>query len=147
MSILDALEEANKEAKIKTLSFANLQEFNSFIDSFKFLDFPVNVVVPVPISGQFLDNRVKDVAQIQGWMLTRISQDTNDYRSVKIEPDYIDPMRRLAKKFLHKLIDTDIVDSEVTAINYTIRPEYMFLATHCFGVSYTINLPLIDNVC
>ena len=147
MTILEALEEANKAAGIKTFSFANIQEFNAFIDSFKGLDYPVNVVVPVNISGVFLNNMVKDVAAIQGWMLTRLQQDTDNFRSIKIEPDYIDPMRRKAKKFLRALLDTDIVDSEVESVSYTIRPEYKFLATNTFGVSYTMNLPILDHVC
>lgn len=147
ITILEALTEANKEAGIKTFSFANLQEFNSFIDSFKALDYPINVIVPIPLTGNLLPNRTKDNLSIQGWMLTRIKEDTNNYRSSKIEEDYINPMRRLAKKFLVKLCESDIVDPEVDNIAYSIKPEYMFLATHVFGVSYTCTLPINSNVC
>ena len=147
MTILEALTEANTAAGIKTFSFANLQEFNSFIDSFKGLDYPVNVIVPVPLTGNLLPSRTKDVLNIQGWMLTRIKEDTNNYRSAKIEDDYIHPMRKLAKKFLVNLCQTDIVDPEIDDIGYSIRPEYMFLATHVFGVSYTCNLPINSKIC
>lgn len=147
MTILDALTEANTAAGIKTFSFANLQEFNSFIDSFKALDYPINVIVPIPLNGNILPSRTKDNLSIQGWMITRINEDTNNYRSAKIEDDYIHPMRKLAKKFLVKLSETDIVDPEVDNIAYSIRPEYMFLATHVFGVSYTCTLPINSKIC
>lgn len=149
MTILEAIQEAHAAAGIApaSLAFAQLQEFNSFMDSFQFSDYPVNVVVPVGIRGTFMNNRVKDIATVRGWMLTRISEDTNNFRSVQIEPVYINPMRVLAKRFLRQLLETDIIDPEVEPVTYTIDPEYMFLTAHLFGVSYSISLPLRDNVC
>ncbi len=149
MTILEAIEESNAEAGIRTLSFAQLQEFNSFLDSFTFQEFPVNVVVPFSVSGNLLQSEiaVKQTLALSGWVLTRIKLDTNDYRSKQIEIDYMQPMRLLAKKFLLALRATDIVDPEVQSIAYTIRPEYAFLNAHLFGCSYTINLPIISRVC
>lgn len=150
MTLLEAIQEANTAAGIDagSLAFAQLQEFNSFMDSFEFDDYPVNVVVPIEINGVITEPyRIKDVAVIQGWMLTRIAQDTNDYRSVQIEPTYINPMRILAKKFMVALLNTDIIDPEVSNVSYSIMPEYQFLNAHLFGVSYRINLPVHSRVC
>jgi len=147
LSILEELQLANTAAKVKDLSFANLQEFNSFMDSFTFLEYPRNVVVPFSLNGTFVANRVKDVIPLQGWMLTRIREDTNDWRSVKLEPDYIAPMRSLARTFLIKLLDSDLTDPEVNNVTYSITPEFMFLSSHLFGVSYRMNWPVVGKLC
>lgn len=147
MSILEELQEASKAAKVKDMSFANLQEFNSFMDSFTFLEYPRNIVVPFSLNGTFAANRVKDVIPLQGWMLTRIKEDTNDWRSVKLEPDYIAPMRSLARKFLIHVLNSDLTDPEVPNVTYSITPEYMFLSSHLFGVSYRMNWPVHSRLC
>lgn len=147
MSILEAIEEANIATKNKGLSFASLQEFNSFKDSFTHLEYPRNVVVPFALQGTFLSNRSNDIILIQGWMLTRLKEDTNDFRSVKIEPDYIAPMRSMARKFLIHLINSDLTNPEVQNVSYSIRPEYMFLDAHLFGVSYQMSWPINSKLC
>ena len=147
MTILEAIQEADAAAKTKGLSFANLQEFNSFSDSFTFLEYPRNVVVPFTFNGQVTDNITQDTIALQGWMLTRIKEDTNDWRSVKLEVDYIAPMRALARRFIIHLLNSDITNPQVANVPYTIRPEYMFISHHLFGVSYTMNWPVVGKVC
>lgn len=149
MTILEAIEAANEETGIRTLSFAQLQEFNSFLDSFTFEEYPIHVMVPFTISGNLIqeERTVKQTLALSGWVLTRISEDTNDFRSRQVEIDYTAPMRLLAKKFLISLRSQDIVDPEVSSIPYTIRPEYQLFHAHLFGCSYTINLPIISRVC
>lgn len=56
-------------------------------------------------------------------------------------------MRELAEKFLVSVINSDLTDSEVEDVSYSITPEYMFLAAHLFGVSYTINWPVSGTIC
>lgn len=147
MTILEAIQEAHLATGLAAvrLTFADLTEFNSFTDSFQFADYPRNIVSPPNLNGTLLNNRSKEIVTIQGWMMTRISQDTNTFRSVSIEPTYTSPMRALARKFVLKLAATDITDPEVEPINYTIRPEYMFLKDHLFGVSYVINWPIVNT--
>lgn len=148
MTLLQALEEANNTVKgIKGLSFANLQEFASFQDSFNFQDWPRNIVVPIVLDGTLKNNRSNEFINLQGWMVTRINQDTNDYRSVKIEPDYIAPMRAAARKFIIALADSDITNPEVEDISYRIGSEYQWLHTHLFGVFYTMRWPVRSNIC
>lgn len=147
ISVLQALEQANDIPGIKGLSFASLQEFNSFKDSFNFLDWPRNIVVPIPLDGTIEPNRTAEILNIQGWMMTRLNEDTNDFRSVKIEPDYIDPMRRAARKFILGLVNSDLTNPQVANIGYRIVPEYMWLDAHLFGVSYTLRWPINGKLC
>lgn len=148
MTFLDAIEEANAEAAIHTLAFANIKEFQSFLDSFNFEDFPVNVVVPFTDNGTHTGGRRQGTIPLQGWVLTRISDEPLDLRSRKAEHDYIQPMRRLAKKFINKLLDTDVIDPERSdGVSDSIRPEYAFLSAHLFGVSYTCSIPIEENIC
>lgn len=147
MTILEAIDEANSEAGIHVLAFANIKEFQTFMDSFTFSDFPVNVVVPFTSNGTHIAGRRKAIIPLQGWVLTRIPEEPMDLRSRAAEHDYIDPMRNLAIKFINRLLDTDITDPEVENVGDSIRPEYAFLPAHVFGVSYSVNWPVIEYVC
>ena len=147
MSIIEILKSATDTAGFKGLSFANLQEFNGFLDSFNFQDYPRNVIVPYQINGTLLNNRFKKVIPLQGWALVRIPEDTNDWRSINLEVDHIQPMRVKVEKFIKEIINSDVTDAEVENVTYTIRPEYMFLKAHLFGVSYTINWPIASKYC
>lgn len=149
ITILQALELANEAAEIRSFAFADIREFNSFNDSFKFEEYPVNVVIPFSINGNLNQEQiaVKQVVAITGWILTRISEDTNDVRKKELEAKYMEPMRGLAKLFMKLLASSSIVDPEVQQLAYTIRPEYYFLKDHLFGCAYTINLPIQARVC
>jgi len=147
MSILEAIQLANTEAGIRGLHYANLQEFNAFMDSFNFEDWPGNIVVPPVVNGTFNGIKAAETLVLRGWVLKRIPEDTNDWRSVKLEPDHISPMRDLARKFVRRMLDSGIVDVERDPVTYSITPEYMFLSSHLFGVSYQAQIPIMQNVC
>jgi len=147
MTLLAAIQGANNNAAIPTLAFASLQEFNSFMDSFSYSQYPVNVVVPWTSNGTTLNGRRKAVVPLQGWVLRRVSEDTNNWRSIAVESAYLDPMRVLAIRFIRNLLDEDIIDPEVESVTDVIRPEYAFLSAGLFGVSYTVNLPINQTVC
>lgn len=147
MTMLEAITEANDTAKIRRLSFARMDEFQAFMDSFKFTDYPINVVVPFAFNGSRTDNRNKVGVALQGWVITRIPQETIDFRSAKIEETFIAPMRQYGIKFINALLDTDIIDPEVTDISWTVRPEYGLTQSGVFGVSYTVTLPINETIC
>jgi len=140
-TVLESIEDANNEADIKTFRFANIKEFNSFMDSFNFDEYPINIVVPFEDNGTWSEGRIKAIIPIQGWVLTRLSDDT-DIRSKQAEEHYIAPMRDKAKKFMFEIINSELTDPEVTAVTYNIRPEYAFLNQMAFGVSYRMNWPI-----
>lgn len=147
MTMLEAIQEANDTAKIRNLSFANIQEFQSFLESFRFDDFPANVVVPFTFNGKRRSGTNKSVVPLQGWVLQRIPEDTNDYRSIKIQERYMEPMRLLAIKFINAILDTDIIDPEKDDIDWSVKPEYAFLPSGLFGCSYTANIPIDETIC
>lgn len=148
MTILETIQQATNDAGFKGLSFANLQEFAAFAHSFQFEEYPRNIVVPFTVNGRLVaQGRKKKVLVLQGWAMTRITEDTNDWRSVELEPKYMTPMRDLAEKFITQLVNADFIDTEVDDISYSLRPEYMWLAQHLFGVSYNVNLPITGKIC
>lgn len=147
VTLLDAIELATKDAGIRNLSFAQTHEFNAFMDSFNWKDWPRNVVTPPTVNGTFDGIRAVETLVLRGFVLMRLQEDTSDYRSVKIEPDYISPMRDLARKFIRRMLDSAIVDTEREQATYSIVPEYAFLNQHLFGVSYQAQIPIIKNVC
>ena len=146
-TILEAIEEANDAADIKTFSFANIKEFNAFLESFNFDDYPVNVVVPFTVNGTVTNNRTKDVVPLQGWVITRIETDTVNIRSAKAEKEFLSHMRAKARDFVIAVLNSDITDPEVENVTYSIRPEYAFLSSSLFGVSYTMNWPISEGIC
>jgi hypothetical protein len=149
MTILEAIKQANTAAEIPNFSFANLQSFNSFhVDSFNYEDWPRNVVAPFTIQGTFDGGpHTSETLIIEGFIVRRINQDTNDWRHESVEPDFIEPMRVMARKFIRKLLDSDIVDPQRNAAGYTIQAEYMLLNSHLFGVGYRAQIPIMKNVC
>jgi len=146
-TVLQAIQEANTSAGITTLSYANSQEFKAFMDKFAYSEYPVNLVMPLTVSGTFLNGRTKDTVTITGYVWRRVPEDGNDWRSLPVETAYIDPMRVLAKKFIKALLNTDIVDPELEAVGYTTSPEYAETSSQLFGVKYTVQLPTNLNVC
>lgn len=147
MTVLDAIAEANADAGIENWKFANIKEYNQFLASFESSDFPMNVVVPFDNNGTHVGGMRKAVIPLQGWVLTRVRHEPLDLRSPIAESEYIRPMRKLAIKFINRLLQADIIDPEVNEVSDTIRPEYAFLSARLFGVSYTCNIPIIQSVC
>lgn len=149
MTIREAIEIANKNAGIKKATIANLQEAQAFEESFRFDDYPINIILPFTSNGNTRNGIRRAIIPLQGWILTRVREQPEDYRSLKMEQEYLEPMRHLAAKFLKELYKTDIIDPEAVerGITDTIKPEYMVLNMLAFGVSYTVNLPVIQNVC
>lgn len=151
MTILEHIEQANDAAQIRSFRFARIDEFNAFMQSFTFNDYPCNVLEPFTTSGVWLNGRTKTTVPMRGWVLKRINQDTTNFRTASVESEHLAPMRDLAKAFIKNLLSStdaeDVVDPEVEEVSFTIRPEYAFLADHLFGVSYTINLPVREGIC
>lgn len=148
MNIITTFEAANTTAGIDTLAFGKLDEVQSFLDKYAIGDYPINLILPPAFTVTLgAGHLVKQVIQLQGWILTRIDSEPNNYRSAAIESTYIQPMRELAILFIKALWNSSIVDDEVQTIQATITPEYTKLNYHLFGVRYQVNVPLIEAVC
>lgn len=148
MTVLDAIKDANDSVpEIVGFSFARIDEFNAFMKSFEYTDYPRNIIVPFQNNGTWQGGFRRGVIPIQGWIIRRIPVDRLEFRVASVEEDYMEPMRSLAKRFIKHLINSDIVDPQVDEITDTIVPEYQLLKQDLFGVSYTLNLPIIGSVC
>jgi hypothetical protein len=153
MTFLEAVEDANSEAGIHHLLFANIQEAETFLKSFDFDDYPVNILVPFTMNGVFKSTpgyQKKKTIPLQGWVLTKIDDDMDieDFRSINIEDKYIRPMREKAERFLNELLQIDdVIDSDAGDVSFSIRPAYAFLVHRAFGVQYTMNVPIVEGTC
>lgn len=150
MTILEAIQTANAKAGVTNFNFADISEFNAYMDSFNHLDYPAHVVSPFSTSVNWLNGRTKTTVTIQGWFLKRLSSDTTNFRSIKVEEIYLQPMREKCKLFLKHLMQDDdvfVVDPEVDSIICNIKPEYALLPARVFGVSYTLTLPVVESIC
>jgi hypothetical protein len=148
-TVMDAIRWASAKAGINEVVLANISEAQKFIESFKANQYPINVIVPWTMNGTTDKNTgIRNaVIPFQGWVITRTKENQIDYRSVKVEELYIEPMRILAAKFIKNLLKTDVIDLQVLKVTDTIKPEYFFLNQQLMGVSYNLNLPVISNVC
>ena len=149
MTVLEAIQQAHIEAgmTIKSFMFANLSEFKLFWDSFNVNDVPVNILVPFESNGRYVRGQRKASIPLQGWILTRVKNDRFDYRSAKVEEDYIKPMRDKAITFLSGVVNSEVTDPEVDEPSDNIKPEYAFTAHRLFGVSYRMTWPVVENLC
>lgn len=129
------------------LVFAQIDEFQKFMDSFNELDYPANVLVPFEATTAVTGARKQTTIPLAGWLVRRIETETVDFRSAEVEDQYLEPMRRLANKFLTKLINSEVTDETVATVSFRIKPEYAFLSHHLFGISYTMNWPIGLNAC
>lgn len=147
ITILQSVEQANTLAKMPDFTFAAIDEFARFIDSFKQTDVPIHVITPFEERGTWDGARRKAILPIEGWVLTPLREETVDYRSRRVEEVYISPMRVKCKTFLRFLTETDMVDDEIRQIKDIITPEYGHLSARLFGVHYRIELPIVQGVC
>lgn len=147
MTILEAIEQANETVGIRSFRFANLSEFNKFLESFEFEDYPCHVVVPFETRQEWYNNRIYNVAVIQGWVLKRIDEDTTNFKAAEIEALHIAPMRAKAKNLIREMVESDVTNPEVERVTSSIKPEYGQLTASLFGVSYTLNWPIAEGIC
>jgi len=131
---------------LKSFQFARLDTFNEFKDSFKFVDYPAHLTLPWGTKLVWLNGRIKTTVELSGWIIQRIPQKATDFKEKKVEELYLQPMRVLAKSFFRNLLDCEIIDQEVTPINISIEPEYMWLDNNLFGVSYKATIPVLEQV-
>ena len=145
---LGAVEAANKAANIKPTSFrfATMDEWNSFMDSFGGLDYPCHVCEPFESNMLWLNGRIKTSMPMSGWFLMPYRGEINELRSRKVEQDYFIPLRKIAKDYFRHLLDSVIINQEDDQITVNLVPEYGFLSRKLLGISYTVRLPIIEQV-
>lgn len=150
-SLIETIEQASKDAGIRSFVFADFESENeaqAIIEKFKFEEYPILFIPPYQSTGTWEDTRRKGILQIRGWVVKRIKEDTNQYRSLKMEKEVIEPMKTLSRKFIKQMIISDLIDPlRANSITDTVRGSYQFTNKHLFGAAFTVNLPIIETAC
>ncbi len=145
-TMLGAVKEANALAKINNFKFISLDGFKKFIDSFTAEDYPCHFAEPWKSEMVWLKGRIKTRIPMNGWILRTIPEERTEWTHEDIEAEYLEPMRRLGKHFFTNLLDATIIDQEQDAVNITLEPEYAFLSSQLFGISYQARINIIEQV-
>lgn len=147
-TLLDAVKWSHARAGFndKSLVFARLEEAKEIMDKFNFNDYPVHMITPFGSKLIWLNGRVKTQIPMYGWILRRIPVKTHEYRTGAVEDLYMQPMRKLAKDFFRELLDTMIIDQEITPVNIDLNPEYGANEIGLFGYSYVANINVLEQV-
>jgi len=120
-----------------------IPEFSEGKDTFFVYIPPFEVVDTVDMNGL-----IHTVFTMQFFLMRRLELPTTDYRSQDIDP-VMDEMRTLARQFIHKLEEQDIVEKGGPAEGITerkITSEYGWVDHHLFGVSCTCEVPLMQGL-
>lgn len=145
MNILDCLESAYMQSGAKNFSYANLSEFNVFVESLGSSQFPTLIIVPPVMTGLISSPFTKYSITLTGWALYHIHEDVSYFRSPQVEGVYISPARDIVDRFVRGLLDSGLNDNTATDNPYTARPEYAFLAQQLFGVSFEFRWNIIKQ--
>jgi hypothetical protein len=151
MTILEAIKEANAKANVRTFRFSDLRSEESFwLTGGNVEDLPVHILVPFEQRWNWVGNRIKISAEFNGWFLTNIKQDINDYKKEDIELLFLEPMRKLCRVYFKHLFNTQpsIIDPEENASPILVAPEYQFINHGAlFGISYRATIPFVSSIC
>jgi hypothetical protein len=148
MTLLSAIEEIKSEmTDIKTLLNADLFEANQLADALLSSEYPMILLLPIPIVDTPGSSGVlKSTVDLQLYFLNRGTDITPDYSGANIETNFIEPMRKYARQFIHKLNKHAIIDPETRGIEArTYTPEYGLFDAHTFGVSVRAQVPIIER--
>jgi hypothetical protein len=151
MTILASLEEVKALVPvIRTFIYADLNEANATeTDKLIASELPCMIVLPIqpidnfPNSGSGL---VKTTFELNAFFLMKSANITSDYSSKLIETECIEPMRFVARQFIHNLQTHEIIDPEtagITSVNYT--PAYSSMDANLYGVQVRCTVPVIEN--
>ena len=111
-------------------------------------NFPCLILMPVTISDQRqTSGRLASTLEFEGYFLQAHTEETIQFDHLTKESDTIEPMRLLARKFIHHVDDSDLIDPETTGIGDKVKytPIYEMLDRHCFGVFAQASFPIVEN--
>jgi len=149
MNLLETLKECAKKANCRSVVYANMeteQEFQAIIEKFRAEEYPVMLIEQLTSNGTYSPTTgMRDaVVPLTGYVLTHVKQDTLNYRMDNIEPDIIEPMKKICKSFTKRLLVSGIVNP-AGSLTDTITAAYQVTNKHLFGAKFSISLPVIDS--
>lgn len=148
MTLLTALEEVRSEmTDIKTLLNADMFEANMLADKLLTSEYPMILLLPIPIvDTPGSSGALKSTVDLTLYFLKRGTDITPDYSITDIESNFIEPMRLLARRFMHKLNKHKIIDPETKGIEArTYNAEYGLFDAQTFGVSVRCQVPIMEK--
>lgn len=148
MNLLDVLFDCAKKANCRTVIYQNLpwQGIESVIESYRAEEFPLMIIEQITNNGTYSSTTgMRDaVIPLTGFVVTRLKEDTVQYRMQKIEAGIVRPMGKIFKDFTRKIIASGIINPAGTVTD-SFTGAYQVTNQHLFGVSFTISLPIIDS--
>jgi len=111
MTIHEAIEqEVGNLTTATRYVYADLEEANSTIfDKITSGSFPVCLVIPFDINDTRTESLVSS-AEVNALFLSSANQSTIDKPQAEIESEIIAPMRAIAREFINRLDENDIID-------------------------------------
>ena len=149
MNLLETLIECAKLANCRSVVYANMeteQEFQAIIEKKRVEEYPVMLIEQITSNGTYspTTGMREAVVPLTGYVLTFAKENTLNYRMEKLEPEIIEPMKKIAKSFTKKVIASGIVNP-AGSVTDTITAAYQVTNKHLFGARFSISLPVIDS--
>lgn len=148
MTIVETLEDVvdNLSTETTFLYVASLNEANLLADDN--LTFPVCFMLPVVVQDTpGKSGALKSTFPLRAYFFDKITNPTTDFKANEVETTVIAPMRNLAREFMHKLNETELIDQETSGIgSRTFEPEYGLMDANLFGVFVTATVPVMEGV-
>ena len=149
MTIEETLEDVCASLSVQTtfMPVSSLNEANWLADALLTAQYPLCLVLPVIVTdAPGKSGILKSKFPLAVYFLNKSTEITTDFKSSEIAP-YIKTMRDLAREFIHKLNETDLIDPETDGIGErSYEPEYGLLDAHLFGVLCRASVPVMEGV-
>lgn len=150
MTILSALEEIQTNmVGIPKQHFAGLEEANLPADFYETADYPLQIILPFEVLDEVSESgALQSYFQLHFFLLNKYTaQRTIEFKAREVENAVVAPMRLLARKFMHKLGEHSILDSNVKKpITQTrIIPAYSSLDADLHGVEVVSNVYVMEK--
>lgn len=151
MALIDEIELAVSSLSTATkFYYADLEEANATIfDRIASGEFPACLVIPADISDTRTSGKVTSTAELNCIFLTKAKQDTLDKPTHEIESEVIAPMRTLAREFVNRLDDSDIIEGNGIEDVVHRSIHQALLDAHLYGCwsVFTINFTEGNSLC
>lgn len=128
--------------------YATTDKANVLLDQLASLTYPCIVMLPIEVEDTIDNNgAIKSEFELIFWTLNKPVNPTNDFDYDIIEEAYTEPMRFLARKFIHALNNSSIIDQSTQGITNSkhTRADGV-LDQHCFGAFTRTTVPIIETV-
>jgi len=149
MTIIQALQEVNASmSRSLTLIYADMNEANLDADKLVLSELPVNIILPITVTdAPGTSGVLKSSFELNAFFLNKSNNVTTDFKSIEIENEVITPMRVLAREFMFRLNEHDIIDPETKGLTSIVyQPVYSSMDANLFGVWAKATVPVMEQI-